>query len=159
MVRDLPREDLDNVRTIMLNMDPPQHSKYRKLVSQGFTPRMTAQLEPKIRKTTAEILDRVTPQGHCDFVRDIAAELPLIVIAELVGVPLEDRLWGVCRAMARNYLRNVASGVVLRASPPRDLRRSATSGDFSAAAVASLRRRTMSAGVAAGTSSPYQLPV
>ncbi|MFM7144153.1 MAG: cytochrome P450, partial [Alphaproteobacteria bacterium] len=41
MIRDLPREDLDNVRTIMLNMDPPQHSKYRKLVSQGFTPRMT----------------------------------------------------------------------------------------------------------------------
>ncbi|MFM8409284.1 MAG: cytochrome P450, partial [Alphaproteobacteria bacterium] len=67
------------------------HSKYRKLVSQGFTPRMTAQLEPKIRKTTAEILDRITPLGKCDFVRDVAAELPLIVIAELVGVPLEDR--------------------------------------------------------------------
>ena len=91
MMRDLPKDDLENTRTIMLNMDPPQHSKYRKLVSQGFTPRMTAALEPKIRKTTAEILDRVTPLGQCDFVRDIAAELPLIVIAELVGVPLEDR--------------------------------------------------------------------
>lgn len=91
LMRDLPQEDLENTRTIMLNMDPPQHSKYRKLVSQGFTPRMTARLEPKIRQTTRELLDRVTPRGECDFVREIAAELPLIVIAELIGIPLEDR--------------------------------------------------------------------
>jgi cholest-4-en-3-one 26-monooxygenase len=91
ILKDLPEEDLNNTRTIMLNMDPPQHSKYRKLVSQGFTPRMTARLEPRIRAATTEILDAVAERGECDFVRDIAAELPLIVIAELVGVPLEDR--------------------------------------------------------------------
>ena len=91
ILRDLPQEDLQNTQTIMLNMDPPQHSKYRKLVSQGFTPRMTAALEPRARAATTEILDKVMARGECDFVREIAAELPLIVIAELVGVPLEDR--------------------------------------------------------------------
>jgi cholest-4-en-3-one 26-monooxygenase len=91
ILRDLPPEDLANTQTIMLNMDPPQHSKYRKLVSQGFTPRMTTRLERRIREMTAQILDRVTPLGRCDFVRDVAAELPLLVIAELIGVPLEDR--------------------------------------------------------------------
>lgn len=91
ILKDLPQEDLDNTRTIMLNMDPPQHSKYRKLVSQGFTPRITARLEPRIREATRQIIDQVAERGHCDFVRDISAELPLIVIAELVGVPLEDR--------------------------------------------------------------------
>ncbi|HEY8518289.1 MAG TPA: cytochrome P450 [Candidatus Binatia bacterium] len=91
ILRDLPEEDLNNTRTMMLNMDPPQHSKYRKLVSQGFTPRRTAMLEPRIRAATTAILDAVAERGECDFVRDIAAELPLIVIAELIGVPLEDR--------------------------------------------------------------------
>ena len=91
LLRDLPKEDLEQTRTIMLNMDPPQHSKYRKLVSQGFTPRMTAALEPRIRKATVEILDQVAARGSCDFVREISAELPLIVIAELIGIPIEDR--------------------------------------------------------------------
>jgi len=91
LLRDLPKEDLEQTRTIMLNMDPPQHSKYRKLVSQGFTPRMTNALEPRIRKATVEILDQIAARGSCDFVREIAAELPLIVIAELIGIPIEDR--------------------------------------------------------------------
>jgi cholest-4-en-3-one 26-monooxygenase len=91
LIRDLPKEDLEQTRTIMLNMDPPQHSKYRKLVSQGFTPRMTNALEPRIRKATIEILDQVAQRGSCDFVREISAELPLIVIAELIGIPIEDR--------------------------------------------------------------------
>jgi cholest-4-en-3-one 26-monooxygenase len=91
LLRDLPKEDLEQTRTIMLNMDPPQHSKYRKLVSQGFTPRMTNALEPRIRKATVEILDQIAQRGSCDFVREVAAELPLIVIAELIGIPIEDR--------------------------------------------------------------------
>jgi cholest-4-en-3-one 26-monooxygenase len=91
ILRDLPQEDLAQTQTIMLNMDPPQHSKYRKLVSQGFTPRMTNALEPRIPKATIEILDQVAQRGSCDFVREISAELPLIVIAELIGIPIEDR--------------------------------------------------------------------
>jgi cholest-4-en-3-one 26-monooxygenase len=91
LLRDMPPEDLAQTQLMLLNMDPPQHSKYRKLVSQGFTPRMTNRLESRIREMTVRILDKVTPIGRCDFVRDIAAELPLQVIAELIGVPMEDR--------------------------------------------------------------------
>jgi len=90
-IQDYPPEDLSTIQLLMLNMDPPQHNKFRRLVSQGFTPRMIAQLEPRIREATKQILDRVAPEGHADFVTSIAAELPLIVIAELLGVPIEDR--------------------------------------------------------------------
>lgn len=88
---DIPEEDLAITRNLMLNMDPPQHTKYRRLVSQGFSPRRVAALEPHIREVTTRILDRVAPRGECDFVTEISAELPLQVIAELMGVPQEDR--------------------------------------------------------------------
>jgi cholest-4-en-3-one 26-monooxygenase len=76
---------------LMLFMDPPDHTRYRKLVNRGFTPRMIGQLEPRIRELTNEILDEALTKDPCDFVVDIAAELPLEVIAELIGVPREDR--------------------------------------------------------------------
>jgi len=76
---------------IMLSMDPPQHTRYRKLVNKGFTPRMIAALEPLIRERTTAILDAAMAKGECDFVVDVAAELPLQAIAELIGVPFEDR--------------------------------------------------------------------
>jgi cholest-4-en-3-one 26-monooxygenase len=76
---------------LMLMMDPPDHTRYRKLVNRGFTPRMIGQLEPHIRELTNNILDEALAKDECDFVVDIAAELPLEVIAELIGVPREDR--------------------------------------------------------------------
>jgi cholest-4-en-3-one 26-monooxygenase len=76
---------------LMLFMDPPDHTRYRRLVNRGFTPRMIGQMEVHIRDLTTGILDRVLPAGESDFVVDIAAELPLEVIAELIGVPHEDR--------------------------------------------------------------------
>jgi cholest-4-en-3-one 26-monooxygenase len=76
---------------MMLMMDPPDHTRYRKLVNRGFTPRMIGQLEPHIRELTNEILDAALAKDECDFVVDVAAELPLEVIAELIGVPGEDR--------------------------------------------------------------------
>ena len=90
-IQDLPPPDLAIIQTIMLNMDPPQHQKFRKLASQGFTPRMVALLEPRIRIVTNQIIDRIAAKGECDFVTSVAAELPLQVIAELMGIPLEDR--------------------------------------------------------------------
>ena len=84
-------EDLANLQLMLVNRDPPQHTKLRRLVSQGFTPRRIARLEDKIRIVTREILDNVAGRGECDFVSEVAADLPLQVIAELVGVPLEDR--------------------------------------------------------------------
>jgi cholest-4-en-3-one 26-monooxygenase len=76
---------------LMLFMDPPDHTRYRKLVNRGFTPRMIGELEPRIRQLTNDILDEALAKDPCDFVVDIAAELPLEVIAELIGVPREER--------------------------------------------------------------------
>ena len=76
---------------LMLQMDPPDHTRYRKLVNRGFTPRMIGELETHVRELTTEILDKALAKGEGDFVVDIAAELPLEVIAELIGVPREDR--------------------------------------------------------------------
>jgi cholest-4-en-3-one 26-monooxygenase len=76
---------------LMLELDPPDHTRYRKLVNRGFTPRMIGEMELHIRELTNGILDRAVAAGEGDFVVDVAAELPLEVIAELIGVPHEDR--------------------------------------------------------------------
>jgi cholest-4-en-3-one 26-monooxygenase len=76
---------------MMLNMDPPLHTRYRRLVNKGFTPRMVRDLEESIHRTADSIIDEVIEKGEADFVTQISAELPLQVIAELLGVPQEDR--------------------------------------------------------------------
>jgi cholest-4-en-3-one 26-monooxygenase len=76
---------------MMLTMDAPEHTRYRKLVNKGFTPRMIGLLETHIRDLAGRIIDGAIEKGLCDFVVDVAAELPLEVIAELIGVPSEDR--------------------------------------------------------------------
>jgi cholest-4-en-3-one 26-monooxygenase len=75
----------------MLNRDPPQHVKYRTPVRRGFTPRRIAALAPHVRELTRAVLGRVAHKGECDFVASVAAELPMIVICELMGVPQDDR--------------------------------------------------------------------
>jgi cholest-4-en-3-one 26-monooxygenase len=90
-LHDAPEEDLEMQRQMMLIMDPPQHTKLRLLVNKGFTPRMVGRLEEHIRDVTKTIVDDVASRGECDFVVDVAAELPLQVIAEMMGVPQEDR--------------------------------------------------------------------
>jgi cholest-4-en-3-one 26-monooxygenase len=81
----------DSAARVLIAMDPPEHTRYRKLVNRGFTPRMINALEDRIRERAVRILDRAIAKGTCDFVVDVAAELPLEVIAELIGVPNEDR--------------------------------------------------------------------
>ena len=88
---DAPPEELPQIQMMMVNMDPPRHGRLRGLVNKGFAPRMMRWLEPKVREACRTLVDAVASSGECDFVRDIAAELPLVVIAELLGVPLEDR--------------------------------------------------------------------
>ena len=83
--------DFEQGGNLMLTMDAPEHTRYRKLVNRGFTPRQMRMLEPHIRELTAQILDDVIEQGGCDYVVDVAAEVPLQVIAEMLGVPQEDR--------------------------------------------------------------------
>jgi cholest-4-en-3-one 26-monooxygenase len=84
-------QDFGEGGRLMLTMDAPEHTRYRKLVNRGFTPRQMRMLEPHIRELTANILDEVIEQGGCDYVVDVAAEVPLQVIAEMLGVPMEDR--------------------------------------------------------------------
>jgi cytochrome P450 len=77
---------------VMLNMmDPPRHTAIRALVSHGFKPRTLARLEDDLRARARGILDAVAERGRCDFLREVAAELPLQVIASLLGVPQADR--------------------------------------------------------------------
>jgi cholest-4-en-3-one 26-monooxygenase len=76
---------------MMLYMDPTKHTRYRLLVNKGFTPRMINRLKETIVQRATTIVDGVIERGECDFVVDIAAELPLQAIADLMGVPMEDR--------------------------------------------------------------------
>ena len=82
---------MDTRGVLMLDMDPPKHTRYRLLVNKGFTPRMIGLIEQTLRHRAALIVDNVIEQGSADFVEDIAAELPLQAIAEIMGVPQEDR--------------------------------------------------------------------
>ena len=91
LIGDMAEEDVAGMRTQLIGMDPPQHVKYRRLVQRGFTPRMVAKLEPRIRIYAREIVERVASRGACEFVEDLASELPLTLICELIGVPHEDR--------------------------------------------------------------------
>ena len=90
-IPDAEPEDLEIARLIMINMDPPQHGRFRKLVSTGFTPKMTARLEDAIRAAVTLILDRVARESEVDFVASIASQLPLYLIADLIGWPEADR--------------------------------------------------------------------
>jgi cytochrome P450 family 142 subfamily A polypeptide 1 len=75
----------------MIDMDNPAHQKRRGLVSKGFTPRRIAEHEPRLRQLCDDIFDTICERGSADFVRDVAAQLPLIVIADMLGILPEDR--------------------------------------------------------------------
>ena len=85
------REQIELQRFVMLNIDPPQHTKLRGIVSRGFTPRSIGSLREALTARAARIAGTAAAAGTGDFVRDVAAELPLQAIAELIGVPQEDR--------------------------------------------------------------------
>ncbi len=84
---------LGYVRQMMLNMDPPDHSRLRRLLGRSFTRRAVSQLEHRIRDHARAICDRVFtgPRGECDFAKDVAADLPLLTLADVLGVPRQDR--------------------------------------------------------------------
>jgi cytochrome P450 len=86
--------DLEWVRRMMLNMDPPDHTRLRRLLTRSFTPRAVAALTGAIEATAARLVDRMiggADEGTCDFAKEVAADLPLLVLAEVLGVPAEDR--------------------------------------------------------------------
>ena len=76
----------------IIALDPPDHTRLRKLVNRAFTPRRIASLETHTREVTHQLLEQIASQGECDLVLDLAAPLPVINIAELLGIPPEQRL-------------------------------------------------------------------
>jgi cholest-4-en-3-one 26-monooxygenase len=85
------REQIEVQRFVMLNIDPPQHTKLRGIVSRGFTPRAINNLRSALSARAERIVAEAIASGSGDFVTDVAAELPLQAIAELIGVPQDDR--------------------------------------------------------------------
>jgi len=88
---EMTREEIDVQRFILLNMDPPEHTEQRAIVSKGFTPRAIGRLEAALQERAERIVAEAKEKGSGDFVVDVACELPLQAIAELLGVPQEDR--------------------------------------------------------------------
>jgi cytochrome P450 len=87
---------------MIITMDPPRHVKMRRLVNKGFTPRAVALWEPKIRETTNILLDRIAKKGESDFVLDVACNIPLAVICQMLGVPEKD--WELMFALTNKVL-------------------------------------------------------
>jgi cytochrome P450 PksS len=75
----------------MLDLDPPDHTRLRALVQRAFTPRLIEQMRDRVQKLTDELLDQVQVRGGMDLIRDYALPLPTTIIAEMLGVPVEDR--------------------------------------------------------------------
>ena len=89
----------------MLNLEPPDHSRLRGLVSKAFTPRMVAQLRPTVESVTTGLIDRMVEQGEADLIHDLAYPLPVMVIAALLGFPIadSDRLRDLSRTAAKLF--------------------------------------------------------
>ncbi len=78
---------------MLVSMDGRDHLRQRRLINAGFTPRMVRQLDENTRHRAVSIIDAALELGRCDFVRDVAYQLPMHVIADIVGIPLDDRAW------------------------------------------------------------------
>jgi cytochrome P450 PksS len=122
----------------MLDLDPPDHTRLRALVSKAFTPRLVEQMRPRIEAITSALLDAVQGRGRMDLIRDYALPLPATVIAEMLGVPAADRHkfhrwssamlsstasgWGMLRAIpsAWQFLRYLRALIRAHRAGPRD---------------------------------------
>ncbi|KUI05849.1 cytochrome P450 [Mycobacterium sp. IS-3022] len=89
--KDMTRDAIDLQKAVLLNMDAPQHTRLRKIISRGFTPRAVGRLEDELRARAQKIAQTAAAEGSGDFVEQVSCELPLQAIAELLGVPQDDR--------------------------------------------------------------------
>ena len=80
------------VKLGLIDEDEPRHTQLRRLINRGFTPRMVKKLEDAFVRITTEAIDQIAAKGECDFVEDIAVPLPLLLIAEMIGIRPEDRV-------------------------------------------------------------------
>jgi len=97
--------------TMLVSMDGVDHIRQRRLISAGFTPRMIKQLEHQMRRWAESIVDRALERGECDFVSEIAYRLPMNMIADVVGIPVDDREW--LFSLANDFLQADAPGRAL----------------------------------------------
>ncbi|MEM8496553.1 MAG: cytochrome P450 [Pseudomonadota bacterium] len=89
---EMEQEIVDNIQSRMfINLDPPENLDYRRLIRDHFTPAAVASYEPRARRYAKEIVDRVIDKGACEFVTEVAAELPLLMILEFFDIPASDR--------------------------------------------------------------------
>ena len=91
LIEEMDGEMLEIQRTQIVHMDPPEHIKHRRIVRNAFTVKAVDALEPFIRERIGEVIDRVVERGECEFVAEVAAEVPLLVVCELMGIPPEER--------------------------------------------------------------------
>jgi len=91
LLNEMEGDQLAMVQTQLINMDPPRHLTYRRLVRAAFTPRMMDSYEARFREVARDLVDKAVADGRCEFVQDIAVDLPLIAICEIMGVPIERR--------------------------------------------------------------------
>jgi cytochrome P450 len=89
-INDMPADALAVVNQMMLYQDPPKHHRYRRLVRDPFQPDGASAMNARISQLAHEIVDKVAGRGECDLVEDIAGELPSYVIADMLGIPLDD---------------------------------------------------------------------
>ena len=90
-IYDAPPPLLGPLRRMMINMDPPDHGRLRGLLTRSFTPRAVARLEHRIREHADRLVAAVADRGEADFAREVAADLPLLTLADVLGVPESDR--------------------------------------------------------------------
>jgi cholest-4-en-3-one 26-monooxygenase len=88
---EMDRDGVENTRFLLINHDAPDHTKLRQIISRAFTPRAISALHDDLRRRSREIVEAAVAKGEGNFVEDVAAELPLQAIANLLGVPQEDR--------------------------------------------------------------------
>ncbi|HEX9412709.1 MAG TPA: cytochrome P450, partial [Ktedonobacterales bacterium] len=106
----------------LIEMDPPQHSKYRALISPAFTPRALSQLSGRITAIVQELLDQVRATGRMEVIGDLAYPLPSTVIAEMLGVPAEDRPL-FTRWADELFSSQMSDADLLRSNEPEEMRR------------------------------------
>jgi cytochrome P450 len=87
----IPGERSANLMTHLLNIDPPDHTRLRRLVSKAFTPRRVAEFTPRVQELTDGLIDRFAARGEVDLIHEFAFPLPIYAICDLLGVPREDQ--------------------------------------------------------------------
>ncbi|WP_190132218.1 cytochrome P450 family protein [Streptomyces mashuensis] len=87
----IPGERSANLMTHLLNIDPPDHTRLRRLVSKAFTPRRVAEFAPRVQELTDELIDAFAEKGEADLIHEFAFPLPIYAICDMLGVPREDQ--------------------------------------------------------------------